>query len=123
MFSTLCRRWFNLFAALMLVFMDLLPLNAFANTTQFSVAVKTDCLSCTLAKQFPNLQQQLQGEVSWSESTRRFGKQTLSGLAATASSSTQSPPGLKPLEQQAWLAMAKRGQMQLFLVQQRWNRC
>jgi N-acetylneuraminic acid mutarotase len=119
MFSTLSRRWFNLFATLLLVLVDLLPVSAAPFTTQFSVSVHAECLSCSLVEQFPSLRQPLQGELPWTATTRRFGKRTLRGLAAIASSttSTQVPEGLKPLEQQAWEAMAKRGQMQIFSPQ------
>jgi uncharacterized delta-60 repeat protein len=121
MFSTLSRRCFSLLSILLLLFIDLMPSSAaaFTTTTQLSVEVKGDCLGCSLAQQFPSLHQQLEGEVPWTVTTRHFGKRTLTGLTAIASSTTsiQPPVGLKPLEQQAWLAIAKRGQMQLFLPQ------
>jgi N-acetylneuraminic acid mutarotase len=88
-----------------------------AFSIHFSVKVKADCLSCTLAEQFPELRQQLQGQVPWTATPRRFGKRTVAGLAATASTDIHPPKGLKPLEQKAWVAMAERGKMQLFLPQ------
>lgn len=119
MFSTLSRRWCSLFVALLLVLGDLLPVRAAPFAPHFSVGVNADCLSCSLAEQFPSLRSQLQGEMQWTATTRRFGKRAVTGLVATASSkiSAQTPAGLKPLEQQAWMAMAERGQMQLFSPQ------
>ncbi|MBC7883362.1 MAG: hypothetical protein H7Y37_18890 [Anaerolineae bacterium] len=116
MCSTLPRRCFRLFVALLIVLMDLMPLSATALQTQFAVAVQADCLSCTLAKQFPVLHPQLQGEVKWETRKQLIGKQTVVGLETTVASSNIHPPmGLKPLEQQAWMAMAQREQMHLFL--------
>jgi Kelch motif/Galactose oxidase, central domain len=121
MFSTLPRRWCSLFAALLMVFVDLLPVSAAPFNNNFSVGINADCLGCSLGEQFPSLHQQLQAEVPWTVTTRRLGKQTLTGLEATVSSTNiQSPVGLKPLEQQAWQAMAQREQMQL-LLPQRYN--
>ncbi|MBC7883350.1 MAG: hypothetical protein H7Y37_18825 [Anaerolineae bacterium] len=115
MISTLSWRWLSLISALLIVFMDLAPLRSATLTDQFSDNVRTDCLICTLARQFPSLRQQLQGVVSWTQTTRRFDKQTVAGLAATAFSDIHHPTGLKPPEQEAWLSMAKRCKLQLFL--------
>jgi WD40 repeat protein len=116
MCSTLPRRWFSLLVALLIVLMDLMPLSATPLQTQFEVAVQADCLSCTLAKQFPVLHPQLQGEVEWEIRQQLIGKQTVVGLEATVASSNIHPPmGLKLQEQQAWMAMAMREQMHLFL--------
>jgi N-acetylneuraminic acid mutarotase len=119
MFSTHSRRWCSLLASLLMVFMDLMPLSAASVTNKFSVSVKTDCLSCAIAEQFPALHQQLQGQVPWTVNTQRFGKRRVKGFTA-AIANNQAPVGLKPVEQQAWMAMAERGQMQL-LMPQRYN--
>jgi N-acetylneuraminic acid mutarotase len=116
MCSILPRRWFSLFVALLIVLIDLMPFSATAHPTQFAVAVQADCLSCTLAKQFPVLYPQLQGEVEWATRKQLIGKQTVVGLEATVASTNIHPPmGLKLQEQQAWMAMAMRKQMHLFL--------
>ncbi|MBC7880943.1 MAG: hypothetical protein H7Y37_06365 [Anaerolineae bacterium] len=116
MFSTLSRRWFHLLTALLIAFVDIAPSSATSNPNQFSVALQADCLGCTLSEQFPALHSQLQGEVEWKTRTHQFGKQILVGLEATLDSTNIQPPlGLKPLEQQAWMSMAQRDQMHLFL--------
>jgi WD40 repeat protein len=120
MFSTFSRRWCSLLASLLMVFMDLMPLSAASITNRFSVSVKTDCRSCAIAAQFPALHEQLQGQVPWAVNTQRFGKRRVIGFTATAATNNQAPVGLKPVEQQAWMAMAERGQMQL-LMPQRYN--
>jgi N-acetylneuraminic acid mutarotase len=118
MFFALARRWFYLFTPLLILFVDSMPFSVNANPTQFSVTVKADCLGCTLAEQFPFLYSQLHGETGWIARTRQFGKHSVAGLEATVSSTPmQMPQGLKPLEQQAWIAMAQRGQMQLLMPQ------
>jgi N-acetylneuraminic acid mutarotase len=117
MFSSLSRNWCSLFASLLVVFMDLMPLSAAGITDKFSVSVKTDCLGCTIADQFPALHQQLQAQVPWIASTQHFGKRRVTGFTAAATANNQAPAGLKPIEQQAWIAMAERGRMQLFLPQ------
>jgi hypothetical protein len=117
MLSTLSRRWCSLFASLLMVFMDLMPLSAAGITDKFSVSVKADCLGCTIAEQFPTLHQQLQGQVPWTASTQHLGKRRVIGFTAAATANNQAPVGLKPVEQQAWMAMAERGRMQLFLPQ------
>jgi hypothetical protein len=101
MFSVLSRRWCSVFASLIIVFMDLMPLSAAAFTEDFSVEVKTDCLACRISEQFPPLKQQLQGEMAWTATMQHLGKQVVEGLAATASGNIQAPVGLKPVEQQA----------------------
>jgi hypothetical protein len=115
MFSTLSRRWCSLFASLLMVFMDLIPLSAAGITDKFSVSVKADCLGCTIAEQFPTLHQQLQGQVPWTASTQNLGKRRVIGFTAAVTANNQAPAGLKPVEQQAWIAMAERGRMHLFL--------
>jgi N-acetylneuraminic acid mutarotase len=119
MFSTVSRRWCSLLASLLMVFMDLMPLSAESVTNKLSVSVETDCLSCVIAEQFPALHQQLQGQVPWTVNTQRFGKRRVTGFTA-AIANYQAPVDLKPVEQQAWMAMAERGQMQL-LMPQRYN--
>jgi hypothetical protein len=115
MFSSLSRRWCSLLASLLMVFMDLMPLSAASVTHKFSVSVKTDCLSCAIAEHFPGLHEQLQGQVPWTASTQHFGKRRVTGFTAVATANNQAPAGLKPVEEQAWIAMAERRQMQVFL--------
>jgi Galactose oxidase, central domain len=115
MFSSLSRRWCSLLASLLLVFMDLMPLSAAGITDKFSISVKADCLSCAIAEQFPGLHEQLQGQVPWTENIQYFGKRRVTGFTVAATANVQAPAGLKPVEEQAWIAMAERGQMQLFL--------
>jgi N-acetylneuraminic acid mutarotase len=119
MFFTLSRRWCSLLSVLSLILVNLLPVSAAPLTPHFSVGVNANCLSCSLEAQFPSLHSQLQGEMPWTATTRQIGKRSVAGLASIASSTvnTQVPTGLKPFEQQAWQAMAERGQMQLFSPQ------
>jgi hypothetical protein len=88
MFSTLSRRWCSLLASLLMVFMDLMPLSAASITNRFSVSVKTDCLSCAIAEQFPTLHQQLRGQVPWTANTKRFDNHQVTGFTAAATVNT-----------------------------------
>jgi len=94
----------------LLVLSDGLPM---ALAAGFSLKITSDCLSCELTDAFPTLKPQLAGEANWQSTVRQVHRHKVKGLQATLGQS-QPPTGLKPQEQQAWVAMASREQMQLF---------